>query len=142
MRKDIFISVIGFLGACIAQLFGGWNTALATLLICMTVDYITGFAVAAVFKKSTKTQSGALASIVGFKGLCKKGMMLLIVLIAYRFDLTFNTAYIRDTVIIAFIANEAVSIAENAGLMGVPLPKVLTKAIDLLKNREEEGTEQ
>ena len=62
-------------------------------------------------------------------------MILLFVLIAYRLDLAIGTNYIRDAVIIGFIANELISITENAGLMGIPLPGVLTKAIDVLKKK-------
>lgn len=60
-------------------------------------------------------------------------MELLAVLIAYRLDLTAGTTYIRDMVILAFVANEALSIIENAGLMGVPMPAVITKAVDMLQ---------
>ena len=65
--------------------------------------------------------------------MAKKGMILLAVLIAYRLDLTAGTTYIRDMVILAFVANEALSIIENAGLMGVPMPAVITKAVDMLQ---------
>ena len=62
-----------------------------------------------------------LESRAGWKGLCRKGMTLLFVLIAVRLDLLMGTNYLRDAVCIAFIANEALSILENAGLMGMPL---------------------
>lgn len=55
------------------------------------------------------------------------------VLVAYRLDLVIGTNYIRDAVIIAFIANETISLVENAGLMGLPLPAVITKAIDIYR---------
>ena len=67
--------------------------------------------------------------------------MLLFVLMAYRLDLTVGSTYIRDAVIIAFIANEVISITENAGLMGIPIPAVIIKAIDVLKSREDKGDE-
>ncbi len=123
------------LGSFIASLWGGWSTGLSTLLLFMAVDYLSGMVVAGVFHHSTKTESGALESNAGFKGLCKKGMILLYVLIAYRLDLIIGTNYIRDTVVIGFVANEALSIVENAGLMGVPLPEQITKAIEVLKNK-------
>ena len=103
----------------------------------MAVDYISGILVAGVFKASPKSKSGALSSKVGYKGLCKKGMSLLIVLIAYRLDLLVGTNYIRDAVVIGFCVNELISIVENAGLMGIPLPPILIKTIDVLVNREE-----
>ncbi len=101
----------------------------------MAIDYFSGLVVAGVFHASNKSQSGALESRAGFKGLCRKALVLLFVLIAARLDIVMGTAYIRDTVIIGFIANELISIVENAGLMGIPLPAVMTKAIDVLTAR-------
>ena len=119
--KQTICTVIGVTGSIIARLFGGWDDALVTLLIFMLIDYVSGLVVAGVFKKSPKTDTGALESKAGWKGICRKGMTLLFVLIAYRLDLTIGTNYIRNAVIIAFIANETISLVENAGLMGVPL---------------------
>ena len=115
---------------------------MATLLIFMVIDYITGMVVAGVFHKSGKSENGALESRAGWKGLCKKGMTLLFVLIAHRLDLSIGVSYMRDAVIIGFMANELISITENAGLMGVPLPAVITKAIDILKGKSEKEDEQ
>lgn len=134
-------SAIGAVGGFISAAFGGWTSAMTTLIIFMAIDYITGLLVAGVFKKSKKTKNGALESRAGFKGLCRKGVMLLVVLVACRLDIELHTTYIRDAVCIAFIANETISIIENAGLMGVPIPKVITKAIELLKSKEENTTE-
>ena len=104
----------------------------------MAIDYVSGLVVAGVFHNSKKTTSGALESKAGWKGLCRKGMSLLFVLIAYRLDLAIGSNYIRDAVIIGFIVNETISIVENAGLMGVPLPKAINKAIDILTSKSEE----
>lgn len=101
----------------------------------MAIDYVSGLVVAGIFHNSKKTSSGALESKAGWKGLCKKGMTLLFVLIAYRLDLAIGTSYIRDAVIIGFMANELISIVENAGLMGLPLPAIINKAIDVLQNK-------
>jgi len=135
MTKNILISIIGVIGSAIASAFGGWTTGLTTLVIFMAIDYVTGLIVAGVFHKSTKTETGTLESRAGFKGLCRKGAMLLVVLVAYRLDLEVGTAYIKDAVIIAFIANEAISIIENAGLMGVPMNDTLKNAIDVLQKK-------
>ena len=138
MREGILYSIIGAVGGFIAMAFGGWNDALITLMIFMTVDYITGLTVAGIFRKSKKSESGALESRAGFKGICRKGVALLIVLVAARLDVVMKTTYIEDAVIIAFIANESISIIENAGLMGIPIPSVvITKAIDILKKESE-----
>ena len=139
--KNGLCAVIGTVGGFIASLFGGWDTALATLLIFMAVDYVTGLIVAGVFHKSQKTESGALESRAGWKGLCRKGTSLLVVLVAYRLDLVIGSNFVKDATIIAFIANETISIIENAGLMGAPIPAVIVKAIDVLKQKADDSQE-
>lgn len=139
--KEITITIIGAAGGALSYLFGGWDTALITLLIFMATDYITGLIVAGVFHKSQKSENGALESRAGWKGLCRKGMALLIVLVACQLDKAAGINFVRDGVVIAFIANETISIIENAGLMGVPVPSVLKKAIDILKKKEDAGEE-
>jgi toxin secretion/phage lysis holin len=133
--------MIGAVGSGIAALFGGWDTGLVSLLIFMGLDYVSGLVVAGVFHKSNKTDTGSLESKAGWKGLCRKCMTLVFVLVSYRLDLIIGTNYIRDAVIIAFIANELISLVENAGLMGVPLPAIIVKAIDILQKKSEESEE-
>ena len=141
--KMKLLTFIGVAGSWIASLFGGWDAALVTLLIFMGIDYVTGLIVAGVFKASEKTENGALESTAGWKGLCRKGVTLLVVLVACRLDLVMGSNFIRDAVVIAFIANETISIIENAGLMGIPIPAVITKAIEVLKSKaESEGDHQ
>ena len=135
--KNVTSAVLGMLGALITSLFGGWSSGLTTLLIFMGIDYLSGLIVAGVFQASQKSKSGALESRAGWKGLCRKGMTLLFVLIANRLDLVIGTNYIRDAVIISFILNEVLSIAENAALMGIPLPSPIKKSLDILKQKEE-----
>ena len=133
--KGKLCTMIGVMGSFIASWFGGWDNGLATLVAFMAIDYASGLVVAGVFHKSNKTENGALESLAGWKGLCRKGMTLLFVLIAYRLDLAIGTTYIRDTVVIGFMANELISIVENAGLMGLPLPAVIAKAIEVLSKK-------
>lgn len=135
--KTTIIAIIGVIGSSFASLFGGWNAALTTLIIFMGIDYVTGLVVAGVFHKSKKTDTGSLESRAGWKGLCRKGMTILIVLIACRLDLIMGTSFVKDAVVIGYIANETISIVENAGLMGLPIPSAITKAIDILKKKEE-----
>ena len=135
--KGYIMTIIGIVGSFIASLFCGWDAGLATLLIFMGIDYVSGLVVAGVFHKSNKTESGALESKAGWKGLCRKCMTLLFVLIAYRLDLAIGVDYIRNAVIIGFMANELISIVENAGLMGLPLPDAINKAIDVLTEQKE-----
>lgn len=139
MIKEQICAAIGVVGGFIAAVLGGWDTGLQTLVLFMCIDYITGLIVAGIFHNSTKTENGALESKAGFKGICKKAVILLIVLMAYRFDMLIHTSYIRDAVIIAFISNESISIIENAGLMGIPMPAQIKKAIEILTNRAKEN---
>lgn len=133
--KSVFVTVCGAVGSVIASFFGGWTASLTTLLIFMLIDYITGLICAGVFHKSKKSETGALESKASFKGLCRKGVIMLIVLMGHRIDLVIGQSYVRDAVCIAFIANETISIIENAGLMGIPIPAVITKSIEILKKK-------
>lgn len=137
MKYYSVCAVFGVVGSFISSLFGGWDSALTTLLICMGVDFVTGLILGGVFHKSPKSANGALESKASWKGLCKKGITLLIVLISYRLEMLVDIPILREAVIISFIVSELLSIIENAGLMGVPIPKVITSAIALLKEKSE-----
>lgn len=134
--KNAICTSVGILGSFVASLFGGWTASLTTLMIFMGIDYLSGLIVAGVFHNSPKTDTGALESRAGFKGLIRKAMVLVFVLIGYRLDVAVGTTYIRDAVCIAFIANELLSIIENAGLMGIPIPDVITEGVDMLKKHD------
>lgn len=135
MNKGVF-GVIGIVGAAIAAFFGGWDSGLITLVIFMAIDFVSGLVVAGIFKKSTKSESGALESHAGWKGLCKKCMTLLFVGIAHRLDMLMGTNYLRDAVTISFCSIELLSIVESAGIMGIPIPKPIMDAIEVLRNKE------
>ena len=135
MNKQMVCTAIGAVGSFIASIFGGWDTALATLLIFMAVDYITGLLVAGVFHASPKSENGALESKAGFKGLIRKGLVLVVILVACRMDMLLGVNYIRDAACIAFIVNELISMVENFGLMGVPFPEPIKEAIELLQKK-------
>lgn len=137
MKNEICLAVISILGGWIATLFGGWSTALNVLMIFMTADYITGLVVAGVFHNSKKTDTGALESRAGWKGLCRKGGTLLVVLIAAQLDLLMHSTFIRDAVVIYFVGIEGISILENLGLMGVKIPKFLSRMLDVLIKKSE-----
>lgn len=129
---------VGIFGGLVASLFGGWDSSLTTLVIFMGIDYITGMIVAAVFQNSSKSESGSLESRAGWRGICRKGMTFFIILIAYRLDLLMGTKVVRDSVVIGYISNEVLSIIENMGLMGVPIPPVITRAIEVLSKKQED----
>lgn len=140
--KNVIWSVIGAVGSFIAGALGGWDSAMITLACFMVVDYATGWILAVVFKKSHKTESGGYSSAIGLKGIFKKIMILLLVMVAYRLDQLIGGSYIRDGACIVFIVNEAMSILENAGLMGLPIPKVITDALDVLHKKQNQESEQ
>lgn len=147
MLKNYVSAFAAVIGGAISTFLGGWSAGMTTLVIFMAIDYISGIVVACVFHASTKSASGAFESRAGWKGLVKKCFTLLFVLIAHRLDLVMmETAgfeitmhYIRDTVVIGFMVNELFSIVENAGLMGIPLPKIIIRAIDVLQSRADEA---
>ena len=131
------LGVIGVFGSFLSGLIGGWDTAIQTLCLFMFIDYISGLVVAGVFHKSPKTDDGTLESRAGWKGLIRKGYTLIIVMVANRVDLQLGTSYIRDGVCIAFMVNELISIIENGGLMGLPIPQILSNSIEILKEKGE-----
>lgn len=134
--KNTVCAIFGAIGGAVAYLLGGWTEDMITLIIVMTIDFLLGLLTAAVFNKSPKTESGSVSSKSCFLGLCKKCTMLLFVLVAHRLDISLGTDYIKPAAVIAFIVNELISIVENAGIIGVPMPKTITKAIELLKNKD------
>ncbi len=136
--KERICAALGAAGGIIAAAFGGWDTGLQGLILLMMVDYTTGLMVAGIFHASPKTPNGRLESRAGWKGLCRKFTTLLMVLLASRMDLILGICYVRDAVIIGLCANESLSILENAGLMGLPIPKALENAIELLTQRSEQ----
>lgn len=136
IAETIVCSLVGAGGAILTTFFGGWNSAMTTLCIFMGIDYLTGLICATVFKKSKKSDNGGLDSGAAWKGLVKKCVTLLLVLMAYRLDITAGTTYIKDAVCIAFIVSEGISILENAVLMGLIVPKPLRDALDFLKDKK------
>lgn len=143
LRKEVFLiktenlAIFAVIGSIISQLFGGFTPEFKTLVLFMAIDFITGLIVAGVFKKSAKTPNGALESKAGFKGISKKCVTLIFVMIGYRLDKILGVDFVKNAVIFAYTANELISIIENAGLMGVPIPKAIKKAIEILNNKSD-----
>ena len=129
-------------GAGIGYFLGGCDGFLYALIAFVAIDYLTGLIVAGVNHASKKSENGRLESKAGWKGLIRKGVTLLIVLVACRLDLLLGVTYIKDGTVIAFCVNESLSIAENAGLMGVPMPKVITEALELLQKGQKTEAEK
>lgn len=137
-KFTVFCSVFGVVGAAIAEALGGWDDAIITLIVFMAIDFVMGLLCALVFGKSNKSPNGALSSAACWRGLVKKVCTLLLVVVSHYIDVIAEVSFVRNAVVIAFCVAETISIMEIAGLMGIlpdSVQKVLTKAIDILKNK-------
>ena len=133
--KETLCTVFGLVGSAFCWAFGGWDAGLTALIICMSADYISGSLVALVFHNSRKSETGSYNSAYGLKGLCKKCLMLLFVIVAVQADRLLGGDFVRDAVCIGFTANEILSIVENLGLAGVPMPQAVVKALEQLQSK-------
>ena len=137
-KLTVVCSVLGVIGAAIAEALGGWDDAIITLIVFMAIDFVMGLLCALVFGKSNKSPNGALSSAACWRGLVKKVCTLLLVIVSHYIDVIAEVSFVRNAVVIAFCGAETISIMETAGLMGIMpegVQKVLTKAIDILKNK-------
>ena len=126
--KNIFNFITGTLLTTVVYFLEGLDVALKTLLVFILLDYITGVCEAITKKK--------LNSIIGAKGIVKKIGYLIIVALSVQLDrITGETGAIRTLVIYFFVANEGISILENWGSMGLPLPKVIIETLEQLKSK-------
>lgn len=137
--KNTILAVVAMIGGFITNALGGWDVSLQVLIGLMAADYITGWLVAAVWKRSNKSATGALDSRAGWKGLCRKGAVFLLVWVAAMLDAAMGVHYVRAAVCWFFIGNEGLSLLENIGLMGVPFPPFLKNALEALKEKGGEG---
>jgi len=142
MKKELLCTIVGVITAAGVKLFGGWNPTIFALLICMGIDLVTGFMVAAVFHRSPKTESGGAESNAMFKGLCRKLAMIFLLVLAHQLDVVIGVDYIMLAATYGFLANEALSIVENAGLMGIVKSDALVNAIEVLKQRKGDNTNE
>ncbi len=137
MKKGLFvlnsiIAVLGTIGVVIAKALGGWDMTLQVLVALAVIDYISGVVIAILEKK--------LDSNVGFRGITKKIFVFALVYLAVLIDKTINTDFIRTLTVTFYIANESISILENAGKLGVPYPKKLKDVlVQLKKSTEDKG---
>ena len=131
--KQVISLVIGALTTGVLKIIGEPTQDLKILLLLMVIDLIVGFTVSAVWHKSSKTKSGKVSSKVMFKGIVKKILTLVLVVVAYQIDILLGYDVIRHVVIIAFIVQEIISIIENIAITGIKAPDIITKALDVLE---------
>jgi toxin secretion/phage lysis holin len=126
-------------GIWFAAFFGPWNPVLTALAFAMTLDYITGWLVG-YEKKSPKTENGGLSSKVGFDGLKRKMLIVVFVLLGAGLDYASGTAFFKTAIATYYLANEALSIIENAKLLGMKFPKRLMDALEAMRNEQDTGS--
>lgn len=129
MEHTVIAGTTAVVGAFVGYAFGGWSEALSFLFIAMGIDYITGILAAL-------KEGRGLNSAAGFWGLLKKGLMLTVILLAHRADILLETDNVATAgAVFFYIANELISIVENLGRVGLPLPEQLKNLITVLQNR-------
>lgn len=131
--KNTVLAAAAAAGSAVFEALGGLDELLGLLVALMAFDYITGVLVAALWHRSGKSATGALDSRAGFRGLCKKGTVLLVVYIGVLLDRALGIDYVRGALVLFFCGNEGLSLLENIGLMGVPYPPALRKMLEALK---------
>ena len=130
--KNFLIGVLSIIGGWILSMIGGWDMALQVLVIVIVMDYITGLT-AAWFEQK-------LNSKVGFRGIVKKILLFVPVVLVYWLDQVLGTDYLRNMAILFYIANEGLSILENLGRANIPIPEFIKKALEVLRKQNgEEG---
>ena len=134
MEKILEISkyLVALIGTGFTWLFGAWDLALTILIVFMVFDYITGVLKGYVLKE--------LSSDVGLKGLARKAVILIVLIVAVCLDRLLNTGHwvFRTLVCYFYIANEGLSLIENCAALGAPVPSKITEALEQLKEKKEE----
>ena len=136
--KNYLSLIVGTISTFIANIYGGWSNALTTLVIFMIIDYVSAI-IQAILGKSLNSKNGKLNSTVGFKGIFKKIMILLMVLVGHRIDVTFNLTYVKDIIILSYICNEFISIIENLTYIGLDKLPIFDKIASLIKKEVQEN---
>ncbi len=139
--KSTIIIICGSIGSLLSFLLGGFDSAMIALLIFMLIDFLSGLILAIVFKNSKKTENGKLSSRAGIIGLSKKVFILFLVALSTQLDIVLETSFIRDGTIIGFISMEGISIIENASLAGLPIPKIIKNALEIINKKEDDEDE-
>lgn len=128
MPKEILNTIVGVFGSTISYMYGGWSAVLELLMILVVLDYVSGMAAA--------TIEGKLASSVGFKGIAKKIAIFAVIFVGHKLDIALDlNDWMMNIAAFFYISNEFLSLTENLGRMGVPIPEPMKKAVSQLKDR-------
>ncbi|MDP5274363.1 phage holin family protein [Chengkuizengella axinellae] len=128
MESTIFKTIIATLGSIGSYLFGGLDTLLEVLVIFVLIDFLSGLIAGGL--------EGGLKSKKGFKGIARKIMIFIMVAAAHLTDRAIGDQHlIRDAAIFLYLGNELLSIVENAGRIGIPVPSILMNAVEIFKNK-------
>jgi len=122
-------TITGIVGSVVTFAFGGWSQLLTFFLVAITVDYITGVA-------ASLREGQGLNSNTGFWGIARKVFMLFIIMLGHQMDLLLETDMIMSGAIYFYLANELISITENYGRLGLPLPQKIRDMIQILKQKD------
>jgi toxin secretion/phage lysis holin len=128
MKQNIISSATAITGGMIAFMMGEWSQLLTLFLFIVVLDYVSGLGASIVEGKG-------LSSAVGYKGLIKKFAVILIIALAHQIDKALGMEMIMSGAIYFFLANELISVIENYGRMGLPLPPQIKKVIQILKEK-------
>ena len=128
--ENLYKSIVAIGGSAASFLFGGWSSLLTILLTFVVLDYVTGVAAAA--------KEGKLSSEVGLWGIPKKVAIFAVVAVAHLVDTALGDAHLfRDAAIFFYLANELLSVTENLGRIGVPIPGTIQRAVEVLRGKSE-----
>lgn len=135
------VRAVGAAGALVAGLLGGWDVTLQVLVMVVALDFVTGLLVA-FHGKSGKTEGGGFSSKASFLGLTRKILVLMLVGLAVAMDRALGTpGVLRLAVSMFYIANEGLSILENAALLGLPLPKAMKTALEAMRDKNDKSSD-
>lgn len=134
--RNLFLTAGAAIGATVGWLLGDIDTPIKVLGTMMALDYVLGLCVAGFTHKSNKSATGGLSSVASINGLAKKFGMVGMVILANLLDVAVGTTVIRSGACFCLMANESLSIVENLGLLGVPIPAIIKNSIEVLMEKE------
>lgn len=129
MNWEVFYKTVTTgVGAIVGYIFGEWSVLLQILLAFVIIDYVSGLLASGV--------EGKLSSKVGFKGIAKKIMIFVLVAVGHFVDKAIGDgSMVQNAIIFFYLGNELLSILENAGRTGLPVPEQIKNAVDVLKGK-------